>query len=348
MKNKVAIKITLIYFLIGFLWILFSDKLAQEMNGSAETITQIQTYKGWFYIFITSLLLFYLIRKEMNERSRIEADLIKAKDKSEEASRLKSTFLSNMSHEIRTPLNSIMGFNELILDNTFKDDDKVVFAKHIEKNGNDLLKLFNDIMDISKIQENQFTIRKTNFNLNQFLESLYTEYQQSEFRIQRPEVDFKLIKGENETEIELFTDQIRLTQVIYNLLNNAFFFTNNGVVRFGYFKLESGFKFFVEDTGCGIDYENKEMIFKPFYKGNELVIGNKGFGLGLAICKGIVSLLGGDLKFDSIPNVGSLFYFVINNQNILPSAMKNKDMRNEIFKTKVVTFDSSKINMNQN
>jgi signal transduction histidine kinase len=348
MRYRIAIKITLIYFIIGFIWILFSDLLLRALGGSADTVTQLQTYKGWFFISITALLLFQLISQEMRVRSKIEADLTRAKEKAEEASRLKSAFLANMSHEIRTPLNGIMGFNELMLDDSFNGEDKQVFARHMAKNGSDLLKLINDIMDISKIQENQFAISKKNFKLNQFLENIFYEFQQSEIRQQHNRIDFELLKGDEETEIELFSDPERMTHILINLLNNAFFFTKKGIVRFGYRKLDYSIEFFVEDTGCGIDDNDKELIFKPFFKGKEHVIGNKGFGLGLAISKGLASLLGGDLKFDSIPNVGTRFYFTIDNQSILAASQKNKDMINEILNTKAVNFDSTKINMNQN
>jgi len=102
------------------------------------------------------------------------------------------------------------------------------------------------------------------------------------------------------------------------LIHNAFFFTTEGYVRFGYRKLASGIDFFVMDSGCGIDDNNKELIFKPFFKGKTQVVGNSGFGLGLAISKGLVKLLGGQLKFDSVPNVGTQFYFTIPYQDILP------------------------------
>lgn len=139
-----------------------------------------------------------------------------------------------------------------------------------------------------------------------------------------------------------------MTHVLRNLLNNAFFFTNKGFIHFGYRKLNSGIEFFVEDSGSGIDDNNKELIFKPFFKGKEHVIGNKGFGLGLAISKGLVSLLGSDLKFHSIPNVGSRFYFSIDNQEIIVNTQKKKVISSEIMKAKAISFDQSKTNMNQN
>lgn len=318
MKNRIAIKITLIYFLAGFLWILFSDRLLRSIAGSAETLSHFQTYKGWFFVTITAGLLFLLIRNEIQKKNRIEAELLKAKEKAEESDRLKSAFLSNMSHEIRTPLNGIMGFCELIMDDMYSQGDKQIFAKHLERNGNDLLSLIENVLDISKIQENQYEIKKKIFKINPLLESIQNEFLQSELRSLRLSLDFKLIKGTEDDDFELFSDPIRLSHVFKNLIHNAFFFTTDGYVRFGYRKLASGIEFFVMDSGCGIDDDNKELIFKPFFKGKNQIVGNRGFGLGLAISKGLVKLLGAQLKFDSVPNVGTQFYFTISNQDILP------------------------------
>lgn len=317
MKNQIALKITLIYFLIGFLWILFSDQFLLSIGGSEKSITILQTYKGWFFVSITAILLFFLIRKEIIKKNMAEELLIKAKLKAEESDILKSAFLSNMSHEIRTPLNGILGFCELILDDSFSTDDKKVFAKNLDKNGNDLLKLINDIMDISKIQENQFDISKKVFNLNDLLNLLYLEYQQSEIKNQHKQVIFNLINEKNNLEIELFSDPVRFMHVFRNLLNNAFFFTNAGFIHFGFEETGSGIELFVEDSGCGIDESSKDLIFKPFFKGKNPIVGNKGFGLGLAISKGLVKLLGSDLQFTSTLNKGTRFYFRIDNKDII-------------------------------
>ena len=239
MKNKIALKITLIYFLIGFLWILFSDQFILSITGSGNSVTVLQTYKGWFFVSITAILLFFLIRKEIAKKNQVEENLIKAKLKAEESDLLKSAFLSNMSHEIRTPLNGILGFCELILDDSFSSEDKKIFAKNLDRNGNDLLKLINDIMDISKIRENQFEISKKTFNLNNLLNVIYLEYQQSEMKDMRKQVKFNLINEKDSLEIELFSDPVRYKHVFQNLLNNAIFFTNEGFIRFCFEETES-------------------------------------------------------------------------------------------------------------
>ena len=348
MKNRIAIKITFIYFLTGFLWILFSDQLIYAFARSIDTVTHLQTFKGVLFIALTALLLFLLINREIKRKNVAAADLVKAKEQAEESDRLKSAFLANMSHEIRTPLNGILGFCELILDDSFNKEDKQIFAKHMAKNGNDFLKLITDIMDISKLQENQFTIEKKNFNVNQILDNIYAEYRQSELRNHRYRLDFKLLKGEEGLGTELFSDPVRLSHILQNLLNNSFFFTSEGFVRFGYRKLNAGLEFFVEDSGSGIDNLNQELIFEPFFKGKDPVVGNKGFGLGLAISKGLVRLLGGELKFNSTPNVGSRFYFTLGNKEITPIDIQKNAWKRENQKGGVISFDSSDIPMSQN
>lgn len=346
MKNGIAIKITSIYFLVGLIWILFSDQLIQSISGSSEVITHFQTFKGVFFVAFTAFLLYLLINKEIKRKNLVQEDLEKAKERAEESDRLKSAFLANMSHEIRTPLNGILGFCELILDDSFSKEDKQVFAKHMNKNGDDFLKLVNDIMDISKLQANQYVIHKKKFNVNQFMEAIYDQYRESELREHRKDVTFILLKGEPDKNIELYSDAEKLSHIIQNLLNNSFFYTSEGYVRFGYNKSGLDIEFFVEDSGRGIDEKNKEQIFKPFFKGKDPVIGSKGFGLGLAISNGLVRLLGGTLEFTSMTNVGSRFYFTLNNQSKAITGPIGAKIEN--IKASEISFDPMDINISQN
>lgn len=348
MKHKIAIKITLIYFSAGFLWILFSDKILVKVAGSSELSLHFQTYKGWFFVGLTAFLLYILIKKEMVRKNKIESDLEIAKNKAEESDLLKSAFLSNMSHEIRTPLNGILGFSELLLDDSFQEEDKMVFAKHLSKNGQDLLKLINDIMDISRIQQNQFELKHKQFNLNSLLDVIFLEYQQSDLKLTRNQVDFRLIKGAEDSEVDIYSDAERLTHIFQRLLNNAFFYTFEGFIRFGYIKVEDGLEFFVEDSGTGIEESNQEMIFKPFFKGSKHVVGNKGFGLGLAISKGLVQLLGGELKFTSKLQLGSKFFFRIDNKSLHKRRNETSRPGAEVMKLKEVILNSIQDNIIQN
>lgn len=348
MKHKIAIKITLIYFTAGFLWILFSDKILEQVAGSSEISLHFQTYKGWFFVGLTAFLLYLLIKKEMVRKNKIESDLKIAKNKAEESDQLKSAFLSNMSHEIRTPLNGILGFSELLLDDSFQEEDKLIFAKHLSKNGHDLLKLINDIIDISKIQQNQFELKHKQFNLNSLLDVIFHEYQQSDLKLTRNQVDFKLIKGAEDSEVDIYSDADRLSHVFQRLLNNAFFYTFEGFIRFGYVKVEDDIEFFVEDSGSGIEESNQKMIFKPFFKGSRHIVGNKGFGLGLAISKGLVQLLGGELKFTSKLQLGSKFFFRIDNKSLHDRRGETSRYGAEVMKLKEIRLNSIQDNIIQN
>ena len=348
MKDKIALKITLIYFFIGFLWILFSDQLILHIAGSGDSITILQTYKGGGFICVTAILLFLLIRNEIQKKNQIEFELANAKTKAEESDQLKAAFISNMSHEIRTPLNGILGFCELLLDDSFPIGDKQVFAKHLTKNGNDLAKLINDMMDISKIQENQLEISKKKFNLNSLLDTIFQDYIQSEMKTMSRQISFNLIKGNGDCEVELFCDPDRLTHIYQNLLNNAFYFTEEGYIHFGYQTTLTNIEFYVEDSGCGIDESSRELIFKPFFKGKNQIIGSKGFGLGLAISKGLVKLLGGDLQFISKPNEGSRFYFSIRSSDIFPQQPLISLQNKTPLKMKAVTLNPTVNKLRQN
>lgn len=333
MKNIPAVKITLIYFASGFIWILFSDWLLAKLVSSQATLSHIQTYKGWFFVSLTAVLLFFLVRNEIRKKNRIEDDLRKARVKAEEADQLKSAFISNMSHEIRTPLNGILGFSELLLDDAFSEEDKQDFARQLSKNGNDLLKLINDIMDISRIQENQYEIKRKQFNLNHLLDVIFSEVLQSDMRLFKTKIDVKLVKGAQDSDVNIHSDPIRLTHVYQKLLQNAFTFTSQGYIHFGYLKKENELEFFVEDSGRGIDEKSQELIFKPFSKGNQSLVGDKGFGLGLAICYGLVKLLGGRLQFQTEAAKGTRFFFTFSYAELFPDGVfppKNKPEEIEI------------------
>lgn len=348
MKNKIALKIALIYFLIGFLWILFSDQFLLTIAQSEAYLTILQTYKGWFFVSITATLLFFLVRNEIMKKNQVEEHLIKAKLKAEESDLLKSAFLSNMSHEIRTPLNGILGFCELILDDSFDNEDKKIFAKNLEKNGNDFLKLINDIMDISKIQENQLDLSKKVIKLNDLLSNIYQEYQDSDQRKANDEVEFNLIFDKDDLEIVLFSDPERFSHIFRNLLNNAFFFTKKGYINFGYQATHAGIELFVEDSGCGIDESSQEQLFKPFFKGKNMIVGNKGFGLGLAISKGLVKLLGSDLQYKSTAEKGSRFYFRIENKDIVSRKASSTTHTMNAVKMKTISYNSNDNLLSQN
>lgn len=245
----------------------------------------------------------------INERKQAEIDLIAAKEKAEESDRLKSAFLANMSHEIRTPLNSIIGFSELLQDTQYEEKDKGEFINLIIKNGEILLGIINDILDISKIQSGELKIKQKSMPINKFLMDIIKEYS---LKFQYKEVEFRFISPDTTNEVSVLCDPERLLQVVNNLLSNAVKFTAQGYIQISY-QLTPGYvQFQVKDTGIGIAPENHVNIFDRFRQvENSSTRKYGGNGLGLAISRKLIELMGGQIWVESLQGVGSSFYFTL-------------------------------------
>ena len=230
-----------------------------------------------------------------------EKEMEEARKLAEEAT-LKESFLANMSHEIRTPLNAIIGFSDLLLqpDTDFTEEDKKLFAGTIHTNNDLLLKLINDILDVSRIESGQMDFVIKAWSVRDIMERIYHT-----FEVQMPKhLAFNFVQPEEDVMIEV--DESRLRQVIGNFLTNAGKFTPKGSVTLGWIKdMQTGkVELYVEDTGIGLSEEDRKMVFSRFYKKDEF---KQGTGLGLSICKAIVVRLGGSIKVTSELGKGSRF-----------------------------------------
>ena len=230
-----------------------------------------------------------------------EKEMEEARKLAEEAT-LKESFLANMSHEIRTPLNAIIGFSDLLLqpDADFTEEDKKLFADTIHTNNDLLLKLINDILDVSRIESGQMDFVIKAWSVRDIMERIYHT-----FEVQMPKhLAFNFVQPEEDVLIEV--DESRLRQVIGNFLTNAGKFTPKGSVTLGWIKdMQTGkVELYVEDTGIGLSEEDRKMVFSRFYKKDEF---KQGTGLGLSICKAIVVRLGGSIKVTSELGKGSRF-----------------------------------------
>lgn len=254
--------------------------------------------------------LFCLIR-DISERVFYERKLQVAKEKAEESDRLKSMFLSNMSHEIRTPMNGILGFSKLLLMPT-TEEEKVKYVSIIESSGKQLLRIIDDILDISRIETGQMTFRADEFRLNALVDEIHKLVSQ-QIATKGKTIDIKVSKGLPDGKDVLFSDKNRLYQVIVNLMNNAEKFTEQGFVELAYVVGDEGeLTFSIRDTGIGIADDKKEVVFSRFCQADSSITTKYGgTGLGLPIAKGIIEKMGGRLWFQSVLGEGTTFFFVL-------------------------------------
>ena len=246
-------------------------------------------------------------------RQKWEEQLITAKEKAEESDRLKSAFLANMSHEIRTPMNAIIGFSECLIDKDIAEDKKQHFATIIQERTHDLLRILEDILDVSRIEVGQLKILEIEFSLSDLLKDLYEEYEQKTKNMpSKSDISLTLNVPDQIENFRVKADAQRLKQIFTNLLDNALKFTTKGDIEFGCtLDSENSCIFFVKDSGLGISKDKQKIIFDRFRQADESLSGRLygGTGLGLSIVKGILNLVGGQIWVDSDINKGSTFFF---------------------------------------
>lgn len=230
-----------------------------------------------------------------------ERELIDARLKAEESNRLKSAFLANMSHEIRTPLNSIVGFSRLTIE-AESEEEKREYSEIVERNSGLLLNLFNDILDLSALEADSLNFSVRPVRLYNVCVSLFEKYMRA------PQKGVTLLLDEIDTKQTVYGDKERITQVLVNLLTNAFKFTTVGEIHFGFEVKGNMVQFYVRDTGIGISPEKVTTIFQRFGKIDDFV---QGTGLGLTICRMLIEKMGGRIWVRSTLGKGTKFYFTL-------------------------------------
>ncbi len=246
---------------------------------------------------------------DITNRKSIELELKISKRQAEESDKLKTAFLQNMSHEIRTPLNGILGFLGLLNNNDISDEEKDFYFNVINESSNQLLSIVDNILSLSRLENEKMEVHSYEVNLNSIIEDLFLVYNT---KAKEKDIFVKTYKGLSYNDSEVFSDSSKIQLILENLLNNAIKFTNEGYIKYGYYLEEDQIVFFVEDTGIGIEeiYFNK--IFERFQQIDyDLNRKYGGTGLGLTIAKGNVELLGGKIWLKSKPNEGTTFYFSI-------------------------------------
>ena len=247
---------------------------------------------------------------------RINDELMAAKQKAEESDRLKSAFLANMSHEIRTPMNAIIGFTEILQKPDLPAEKKERYGRLIKQRSRDLLRIIEDVLDISKIEVGQMKVIQSEVNLSLLLNEIFEYYKlKVEKNDKTPDLTLKVSLAYELRNVRLKTDSVRLKQIINNLLDNAFKFTTKGLIEFGCEPASDPRKilFFVKDTGIGIPREKQKLVFDPFRQAEDLILTRQygGVGLGLSIVKGVVELMNGEIWLESERNKGTKFFFTL-------------------------------------
>lgn len=307
-------------------WILSRGKI-MEVDGEGKPLRIIGTHKD-----ITKEKAYELKLKESNKEyqalneeylaqneelaenlektEKILRELERAKIKAEESDRLKSAFLANMSHEIRTPMNAIIGFSEL-LGKENRDKKSELYVTHVKNAGKKLLRIIDDIIDISKIESNQLAIEETSCKIYDVLNEAVNLYQENDI-FKSKDLSLKLSIPDDISDLNVVTDPIRLRQIVDNLLSNAVKYTDKGTieVKLQADKVKNKLLFSVSDTGIGIRKEDHGNVFDRFMQSYNKRL-KEGTGLGLSICQGLLKLMNGDIWFESEEGTGSTFYFTI-------------------------------------
>ena len=256
-------------------------------------------------------------RRELDLANKKLKEYEELTQKAEKASRMKSLFLANMSHEIRTPLNAIEGFSRIMAE-TDSPDERMKFMEIIESNNSRVLSLINEILDLSRVEAGEISIKKSSTDLNQLCNSIRQIFK---FRCSE---QVRLVWNQPNMAVTLLTDPNRLTQVFSNLISNALKHTAKGSITFGYRLISDGqeVEFFVSDTGSGIAKEDLNRIFQT-YVSPDAENSQNGYGLGLPLSKIIVEKLGGTLNVRSTLGEGSTFTFVLPFEGTIGGIAKN-------------------------
>lgn len=254
-----------------------------------------------------------------------EKKLQRALEMAESANRARSIFLSNMSHEIRTPLNAIQGFSQLLLSSSRLDGEQTEFVKTIQKSGEHLLQLINDILDMAKIESGHLELQNETFSLSECLQPILD---MGMVGAGKKQIEFRYDPGEGIPDL-VFGDRVRLRQILSNLVSNAIKFTDRGYVEFKTQVMGPRIRFQVVDTGSGMSDADRKEIFQPFHQTGEMRLQTEGTGLGLAISQKLALLMKSTIHVQSNPEEGSRFWLDVPlpESGVEPSEIKVRNER---------------------
>ena len=325
-------------------------KLILEVLFTNKSVKNELSFDDKWYIFmiypvisnqeVTHLL---INGADISKRKRLEQENEELKKKVEESNSIKSIFLSNMSHELRTPMNAIIGFSDILLQNSNGKDQKERFLKSINSNAKHLDELLNNILDYAKIETDEFDLLYENFSLNDLMEELFDIFDDVNYKKNLNFVKLEFIKGEDK---KIISDYLRLKQVLFNIISNSIKFTDKGYIKISFEEFDDCIIFKIEDTGIGIPKDKIKFIFDRFWQCDSSSRKKyKGTGLGLSISKSIVELFNGKIWAESELGKGTSFYIKIPLEEMKQDLIiiKNKDKIDFSNKT-VLVVDEIPIN----
>lgn len=309
---------------------------ANVSPGVSKSITTVWKQKDGSFIdvYVTATSLnseiapnaFTISAVDISAQRLYEEELINAKEKAENAERLKTIFLNNISHELRTPMNGIIGFAEMLreTDNLSKREE---YLKVIINSSKQLMRIITDLMEISKIETGEVETFYSTINLPLFFHELHESSIGLLQQRNKENIEIIFVKPSGEIADHIQTDELKLRYILYCLLMNAVKFTENGLIKFGYEKNKDNLQFFVSDTGIGIDEPEKEIIFESFRQSDSPVRKKYGGnGLGLAIARGFTKVLGGKIWVESQVGEGSVFYVEVPYKPIIEEFQKQEEV----------------------
>lgn len=321
----------LIFFYFARKWSKTPIKLITNvLKGDINAIQSLKKIRGEFRY----------IGKLFEENHNQKLQLQKSKAKVEESDNLKSAFLMNLSHEIRTPMNAIIGFSDLLASENINEKDKNEYINIIKSSGRNLIDIIDDLVEMSRIDTNLVAPNLSNVNLENMIQATFNAVSITN---NKQNLDFKLIKPNNNLNKNITTDVTKLSQVLINMLDNALKFTDEGfvILDYDFDELNKKINFEIKDSGIGIPDDFKARIFKRFSKTNtHSISANEGLGLGLAISKAYIDMLGGEISVQSQEGVGTTFKFWIPLQYEILDSKKDIETQKSIA---LILDDSIKI-----
>lgn len=322
-QNLILIFSSLLAFLIAFVLFLFgraqkglSGKLQTEIEERMKTEVQLNKIKGELEIRVKERTVDIeetnrKLLHEIEEHKKTMINLEIAKNKAEEADRLKSNFLANISHEVRTPMNAISGYSQMMAYDNLTAKKRREYIDLVQEGCNSLTNLIDDIVDFATIESGQAKVEKKEFNLHPILEFLYDHYTDKLVKMNKEALVLAYANENKENDLVINTDPSRFKQILSILIDNAIKFTEKGHVEFGFIHPnEKEIQFYVRDTGIGIDEKYYDLIFERFRQVDESTTKKySGAGIGLSVAKKLVELLNGNISLESTLGRGTSFFF---------------------------------------